>query len=319
MAKHAKEIYSKTPKSFKEQVELLKKRNLKILNEERAERILTYISYNRLSNYWYPLLKEPKEEEIFKEDAKFNTAFKLYQFDSDFRTITFQAIEQIEIATRTQIIYHFSHKYNSGYWFEDSTAFKTYPYYLKLLSKISSNTEDSKQEFITKYKSKYFQYLPPSWKSFELLTFNSLLSILKNINDYKDLIPISRSFGLNHKVFISWLESFVYIRNICAHHGRLWNIKLTIGPTWVKSPKQPWIDRWENEDKNLDTADKELKIYAIICCAIYCLNYINPYNNYGKKVIELLEKYKDVDEKHMGFPEGWKDQPLWKEIVNSKS
>lgn len=87
MAKSNKTPYDKKPKSFKQQVELLKKRNLTVENEERTERILTYISYNRLSNYWYPLLKEPKSDEIFKDNAKFNTAFRLYQFDSDFRTI----------------------------------------------------------------------------------------------------------------------------------------------------------------------------------------------------------------------------------------
>ena len=145
--------YNKTPKSFRDQVILLKKRNLTIENEERAEKILEYISYNRLSNYWYPLLQEPKKDEIFKDGSKFNTAFKLYQFDSDFRAITFQAIEQIEIAIRTQIIYHFSHKYDSGYWFENPKAFKSFPFYLKLLNKITSSSDETKQEFITKYKS----------------------------------------------------------------------------------------------------------------------------------------------------------------------
>ena len=62
---------------------LLKERNLSILNEERAEKILTYISYNRLSNYWFPLLAEPRKDEIFKDSATFDTVFKLYQFDSD--------------------------------------------------------------------------------------------------------------------------------------------------------------------------------------------------------------------------------------------
>jgi len=315
MAKSNKIVYDKTPKTFKEQVLLLKERNLTIDNEERAERILTYISYNRLSDYWYPLLKEPKHEEIFKDGSKFNTAFRLYQFDSDFRKVTFQAIEQIEIAIGTQIIYHFSHKYSSGFWFENKDAFKNYPFFLKLLSKLTFTSDETKQEFIVKYKKKYLQHVPPSWKSFELLTFNYLLSILKNVENYKDLIPISKSLGLNHKLLISWVESFVYVRNICAHHGRLWNIKLTISPTWIKSPRKPWIDRWENEEKNEGTADKELKIYAIICSLIYCLKSVNPYNQYGKEIIELLKKYPEVDIKHMGFTENWKSQPLWQEIT----
>ena len=59
---NSKRTYSKTPKTFEEQVELLKNRGLIITNEIKAAKVLNYISYNRLSNYWYPMLKEPKEE-----------------------------------------------------------------------------------------------------------------------------------------------------------------------------------------------------------------------------------------------------------------
>ncbi len=312
----AKTEYTKTPKTFRNQVALLKERNLSILNEERAEKILTYISYNRLSNYWFPLLAEPKKDEIFKDGATFDTAFKLYQFDSDFRTITFQAIEQIEIAIRTQIIYHFSIKYNSGFWYEDSSAFKNYQGYLKLLNKIATTSDETKQDFIVRYKKNYNQFMPPSWKSFELLTFNSLLGILKNTADFKDLIPIAKSFGLHHSVLISWVETFVYVRNICAHHSRLWNRKLTISPAWIKSPKKPWIDRWENEEKNKDTKDKELKVYAVICAIIYCLESVNPCSKYGYQLMDLFSKYEVVDLNHMGFPENWKGQALWKKFIN---
>jgi len=157
--------------------------------------------------------------------------------------------------------------------------------------------------------------MPPSWKSFELLTFNSLLGILKNAKDFKDLIPIARSFGLHHSVLISWVDSFVYVRNICAHHGRLWNRKLTKSPKWIRSPKKQWINRWENEDKNVKTEDKELKIYAVICAIIYCLEFVNPYSKYGNNLIKLLEKYHLVDIMHMGFPEDWKEQPLWSKFL----
>lgn len=312
----AKTQYNKTPKSFDGQVQLLKSRGLNIENEDRAKKILGYISYNRLSNYWYPLLKEPKDQELFKEGAKFNTAFRLYQFDSDFRAITFQAIEQIEIGVRTQLIYHLSIKHNSGYWYEDPGVFKHYPTFVSLLEQICRSTERSKQEFIKNYRNKYEQFLPPAWKAFELLTFTNLLTILKQLKDYKDIIPISKAFGLNHGVFLSWIEVLVYIRNICAHHSRLWNIKLTISPVWPKSPKGPWVKKWENDNSNIGTKDKVLKIYAVICIITYCLNKVNPYNKYGLSIIELLDKYKEVDTAHMGFPINWKEDDLWKSILS---
>ena len=56
MAQRQLENYEKKPKLIKEQIDLLKSRNLLFENEARAESILKNISYNRLSNYWYPLL-----------------------------------------------------------------------------------------------------------------------------------------------------------------------------------------------------------------------------------------------------------------------
>ncbi|MBK7636038.1 MAG: Abi family protein [Saprospiraceae bacterium] len=63
---------------------------------------------------------------------------------------------------------------------------------------------------------------------------------------------------------MSWIETFlVYIRNICAHHSRLWNIILTISPIWPKSTSKNWVDRWENIPSNTNTRDKVLKTYAV--------------------------------------------------------
>ncbi|NAS10649.1 Abi family protein [Poritiphilus flavus] len=320
MPETKKEIYTKSPKTFTEQVDLLESRGLNIENKHKAEKILTYISYNRLSNYWYPLLKEPKEEEQFKEGSTFETIFKLYQFDSDLRTLTFQAIEQIEIAIRTQTIYHLSHDYKTGFWYESSDSFKDYPNYVQFLTKITKNVQETKQEYILKYHRNYVQYMPPSWKAFELLTFTNLLSVLKNVKNYKQIIPIAQSIGLHHSILISWLECLVYIRNICAHHGRLWNIILTISPEWIKSPKRPWVDRWENNiSTRADSKDKVLKIYAGFCIIVYCLGFVNPYNKYASSLIELFNKYPQVDLNHMGFPENWKEQPLWTKYGQSKS
>jgi len=305
--------YTKTPKTFEEQVQLLKDRGLTIDNEEKAIRVLETISYNRLSSFWFPLLKEPKEDEIFKEGSTFETIFHIYQFDSELRSLTFQAIEQIEISFRTQLIYHLSHKYKSGYWYQEFNAFSSYPTYIKLLHKISISVQESKQEFIKKYSSRYNQHLPPAWKSFEIITFRSLQTIYKNLKVAKDKKQVSSRFGLNHVVFESWMDSLVYIRNICAHHTRLWNIKLTISPAWLKSPKSEWVNRWENEESNEDTNDKVLKLYAVLCLIAYLLDHINPYHRFKTSLKSLLLRFdKDIDIAHMGFPENWQEENLWK-------
>lgn len=304
-----KKDYTKKPKPFLNQVKILKKRGLKINNIEKAEKVLENISYNRLSNYWYPFLAQPKKDEIFIKGTNFDTVFKTYQFDSELRLIMFYAIEQIEIAIRTQVIFHLSIKHKSGFWFENSKAFKSYPQFIDLLKKISENTKNSNQEYIKKYRDTYNQYLPPSWKSFETLSFNTLFSVFKNLNGNEEQIKISKHFGLNHEVFKSWIETIIYIRNICTHHSRLWNIELTKKPTWPKKPYNPWVSKWEN--RNQETNNKELNLYAALCVTVYLLDTVNPYNKFRKKLNDLLMSYPEINIKYMGFLDDWKEEELW--------
>jgi abortive infection bacteriophage resistance protein len=303
--------YTKNPRDFEGQLQLLVERGLTIENKEKAKRILSNISYNRLSNYWYPLLKEPKEDELFEEGASFEKIFQWYKFDSELRVLVFHAIEQIEISLRTQVIYHLSNKSNSGFWYIDFENFDSYPKFLTFQNSICKGVQETKQFFITKYTKKYTQYMPPAWKSFELISFRVLISAYKNLKSNNDKIAISEHFLLHHTVFISWLETLVYIRNICAHHSRLWNIVLTIKPMWLKSPKSDWVKKWVNTTEQNE--QHNLKIYAILCMLVYLLNLINPYHQFKKQLKSLIYTYNEyVDISDMGFPEDWKQENLWK-------
>ena len=45
-----------------------------------------------------------------------------------------------------------------------------------------------------------------------------------------DKKTVAKSFGVGYTYFESWLESISYVRNICAHYGRLYNAKLSKTP-----------------------------------------------------------------------------------------
>lgn len=302
--------YTKLPKSFEDQFELLEKRGLTIPKEYKTKQILQNISYHRLSEYMYPFLKEPKDKENFKENANFETIFKIYQFDSELRMVLFYAIEQIEIALRAQIIFHMSKKYNSGFWFENKDAFTSYPFYISLLRRIDQSVKNSNQEHIKKYSRKYNQHLPPAWKSFETLSFNTLFSIFKNLRDNTEKKIIAHHFGVHHVVLKSWIDTMIYIRNLCAHHSRIWNIKLTIKPTWPKRPHYDWVQTWDNQIHNYNQNGK-IKLYAAICVTKYLMDRVNPDHRLTFKLNVLLQKYPQVDIAHMGFPKNWQSEPLW--------
>ncbi len=95
-----KKSYSKPALTVDEQIKLLQSRNLHIESIEKARHILSQISYYRLSGYFYPLL-EDKEKHKFKSGASFNTAFSLYCFDRELRSLVINELEKIEVSFRT--------------------------------------------------------------------------------------------------------------------------------------------------------------------------------------------------------------------------
>ena len=68
----------KEPKTFDEQIDLLKSRGLIIGDEDKAKFILSNINYYRFSAY---LIHFKKEDETYKENITFEHIYNLYLFD----------------------------------------------------------------------------------------------------------------------------------------------------------------------------------------------------------------------------------------------
>lgn len=96
---------------------------------------------------------------------------------------------------------------------------------------------------------------------------------------------------------------YPYVRNICAHHSRLWNKTFGITPMMPRRTTFPFV--------TLPTKGTQ-HVYFVLCMIQYLLNIINPSNTFRNKINVLLEEYPNIDIVAMGFPENWKEQPLWK-------
>ncbi|WP_339374439.1 Abi family protein, partial [Picosynechococcus sp. PCC 7002] len=80
------------------------------------------------------------------------------------------------------------------------------------------------EEFIGHYRNNYTNpLLPPSYMALEIIAFGQLSRMYTNLLPSKTRQKIHTHFQLPNKIFISWLRSLSHIRNICAHHSRLWN------------------------------------------------------------------------------------------------
>lgn len=98
---------NKPARDIADQLQLLKDRGMLFRNETEALDLLRNISYYRLKGYWWDMQSD-RVNHIFYSNTYFEDVIERYNFDRILRLILFDAIERIEIALRTKMIYHLS-------------------------------------------------------------------------------------------------------------------------------------------------------------------------------------------------------------------
>ena len=296
----SKRNYTKPVFSYPQLVQQLKDRGLTIKNEDKALHLLKNISYYRLSGYWYPLLQD-KTNHTFKPGSTFETAFKLYCFDRELRLMVLREIEKIEVAVRSQMN-HILAQYKGVYWFTDNSIFKNQNKHNDSLRKLRNDFSRSDEQFVRSFRANYSDAYPPCWIMLEITSFGSLSIMFENLKPGRTKRSIADYFGLDDGTFTSWLHTIVYLRNVCAHHNRLWNRVMGITPSNLRSPANQWISHPPGTNNT----------YFVLSMILYLLNTVNPKHTFIERFSFLLDKYPNIETSAMGFPENWSNEPLWK-------
>jgi len=221
--------YAKPPLTIDEQARLLLQRGMTGDPDLIAQR-LTAVNYYRLSGYWYTFRDR---DDSFKPGTTFDLVWNTYLFDRQLRLLVMDAIERIEIAVRSLMAYHHAHKHGAFAYALDLTSLPKMDRdeHDAFLQCISEETNRSRETFVEHFRAKYGdsnKYLPV-WMVTEIMSFGSLLTFFRNSGN-RVKTAVAGAFDMPHKVFESWLLSLNTIRNIVAHHARLWNRVLGLKP-----------------------------------------------------------------------------------------
>ena len=103
-------------------------------------------------------------------------------------------------------------------------------------------------------------------------------------------------------MFASWLHTLVYVRNICAHHARLWNRTLGVRPLMPRHPRGTFIAQ-----PTIGTQ----RVYFVLAIIRYWLNIIDPQNTLTLDLQQLFSMFPNVHVGALGFPQNWEQEPLW--------
>ena len=299
--------YAKPFISIPSQIDILKQRGLIVTDDAYIEKKLSIVSFYRLRAYTYPFQDNSINSHPFIKTVTFEEIFQLYQFDSKLRQLIFSALEEIEIALRTQIIYHFSKSFGS-HWQLDPTIYRDTARFAQQIQTLNEEISRSDETFIKHYKSKYTSpSQPPSWMCIEVASIGLLSKIYMNLKKGDEKEAVALYFGLKkYEVLENWMLCFTNLRNICAHHGRLWNRRLTAHPTLPYNTVHEFLSK--NDINNIYPN----KLYAVVCCIAYSLKSMGSENNFKNQLLTLMQECPLKQEKEMGFSNNWQIHQVWK-------
>ncbi len=297
--------FEKTSTSIPDQIELLKRRGMSADDEPRARHYLNFISYYRLRAYWLPFEVPAKEDgdHAFREGTSFEDVLTLYIFDRELRLLVLDAIERVEVALRALWAHHMAMKYEPhGYL--DQGLYHRRDFHAKDVASLTDDFDQSRDTFAEHYRNKYTNpHLPPIWMTAEIISCGRLSKWINNLKLRADRQAIAKPFGLDERALCSFAHHISHVRNICAHHGRLWNKRFTLTMTIPRSPAKLPVAMRDADDRQL---------HNTLVMLDYLLSIIAPENEWRKRVVELIDGCPLVDPASMGFPEDWRARSSWR-------
>lgn len=315
--------YGKNALSLDDLVARLADRGLHIPDRERTRRYLSNIGYFRLSPYTIPF-QQAGTGHRFREGTTFDQVLDLYVFDRALRLLVMDALERVEVAVRAALTDHMSTAYDDPHWYTDPGHFHNLGKHEGLLQIVQRTCDErlrgspdagedtlvhrsALEHYLTTYGS---PDLPPSWLMLETLTVGQLESVIGNLKLRSDRSAIARSIGLNEPVLASWLRTYVRVRNVCAHHGRLWNVGLGVYPMIPTSSAVTWLDAPDMLPRR-----SEKRLYPVLVSLQSILNTISPRSSWADRLHALLSTRPEMNLAGMGIPENWSNDEFWRRHI----
>ena len=311
-------------------IQILKVRGMVFADEAYAQRCLSRIGYYRLSAYWYPFrdfCALPAEEgrlvrcDRFVPGTTFEQALDFYLYDKEIRLMLSDALERIEIGMRASLVdvlgargahaHRDPRSYSAHLTAPDENTGEI-PLD-NFLQGLDAAFDRSKEEF-AKYFRRTYSGKPPIWVAVGGWDWGNLAYTFRYLSS-KNMTLICSSIdpALEQKTLISWMASLNEVRNACAHHSRLWNKALTNRPGFQKPGQLPDFDHMRNGRGKIDD-HHSTRLYGALVAIIFMMKRLHPKTEWHQRFAALVAENdlpKEISTLTAGFPEGWRDAPIW--------
>ena len=279
----------KTPLSTLQLADTLIDKGLKVGSKKSLINALETKGYYRLNGYWIALEKD----NCFLPGTTLDDILQIEAFNNELSQYIFAAIAPIEVCLRSQLSTKLACRYGNRALhcpdaFFDQEAFE------KLQASLAKETKQaiaSKKTLVMRDMGKYGELA--TWSEIENTSLGTLSKIYGNLADAELIKDTASIFNISGTYLRNWLRYLTQIRNICAHHDRLYNRLFCVKP------------RMFREYSNIDAA----RLFPTFIVLFRLHESLDPArtNLLRRQLGQIVDAHPTVDLKPIGFPENWRE------------
>lgn len=296
----SKQPYNKPALTVDQQIDQLRNRGMVIDDTTQAKHYLSQINYYRLTAYWLPF-ESDHITHTFQQGTRFEQVLNLYIFDRELRLLVLDAIERIEVAVRTQLAYQLGHRHGTHPHL-NAELFKQGWDHAKNIGQLQNDARQSKEVFIQHLLSTYVEPLPPIWATVEIMTLGQLSKWYANLKSGADRNLVAHVYDCDEINLVSFLHHLSTVRNLCAHHSRLWNREFIFTFKLPRQRPRALLGCFNQQEPR--------RIYNTLVMLHYLMDRVSPDHHWRQRLVEMMNRH-HIDPSQMGFPVDWKTRAIW--------
>lgn len=328
--------YTKQWLCIEDQIRKLTARGVEVPDIGRGTRLLRAVGYYRLTGYLYPFRKSEtyvdengrQQRRVlnhYRDGTSICDAAALIDFDRQLRMLILDGIERIEVSLRMQIGYvagrrsAFAHLDPATFVApftevrtDASTGEPVPSKHEQWLLKVTERQNASDEAFVAHFRDRYENRMP-IWALTEILEMGQLSRLYGGLTG-SIATEIATAYGApSKKVMYSWVASLNYVRNVAAHHARIFNRKLVVAPGRPAKGQIPLLDHLKDEE----SSKRVFGLYNALAVMAYLLRSIDPDSGWQKRVVDLIDSFPETEsltKYSLGLPRGWSELELWQPL-----
>lgn len=286
--------------SFDEQVEKLTRAGLQV-DKAELRSFLSRVNCFRFLGYFRHFQTFPSGGDPFFVGVSFNQIRCVYEADIKLSAAILDALQEIELLLRTRFAQYFGADATRarGVFMKEGIFTPSPEGKSQVHECIARDVTRSKERFLNRYfdEASSNEGVPiaeawrslPIWAAVEVFSFGTLSRSIEASQKMGVTKQIAESIGVPQSYLPQIIKSFVYLRNRCAHHSRLWNHSVIDAPSLPPQIKRRAKKRRQYVNRS---------VYQVLVAIDYFLDRSKLQKKWQKKWLEAVVEPILLDERY---------------------